>query len=185
MIKNQLRSLVNSKLNVPTVLKRLDIKYRHDGSDEYKIVCPFHPDKNPSCSVNSKRNLFHCFGCNVAGDLIYLISHVRKVSVDSVIEENVNLASFPKTLNDYEQYMKVTEEPIDPDEEYIKDLEFLIDTSYSLLKMYYDKMKKLPVFSDYEVKYHRLSTNIENLEYELSLCRVELFEKRHPPKITS
>jgi hypothetical protein len=184
MANNQLRSLINKKLNAKEVLRKLGIKFK-DSGEECVFNCVFHDDKNPSCSVNTKKNLFQCFGCRKAGDLIYLISHVRKISVDSVIEENVTLASFPKTLNDYEQYMKVTEEPIDPDEEYVEDLEFLIDTSYSLLKMYYDKMKRLPVFSDYEVKYHRLSTNIENLEYELSFCRVELFEKRHPPKVVS
>jgi DNA primase len=34
----------------------------------YKGLCPFHPDKNPSFVVNPDRNTFHCFGCGAGGD---------------------------------------------------------------------------------------------------------------------
>lgn len=37
-------------------------------SSEYKIVCPFHNDLNPSMIVNLDNGTFFCFGCNVSGD---------------------------------------------------------------------------------------------------------------------
>lgn len=36
----------------------------------YKTVCPFHPDRNPSFYVKPSDQYFHCFGCNVGGDVI-------------------------------------------------------------------------------------------------------------------
>lgn len=37
-------------------------------SDEYKIVCPFHNDVNPSMIVDLTHGTFFCFGCNEFGD---------------------------------------------------------------------------------------------------------------------
>jgi len=184
MIKNQLRKFVNSKLSVPTVLKQLGIQYSN-GGDEYKVLCPFHADKNPSCFINSNKKLFHCFACQKSGDLIYFIAHIKKIPVDSVIEEYSALHEFPKTLKEYEEYIKVIEDPIDPDKQYIDDLQFLLEVKYSVLKIYYDKMKVLEIFSEYEIKYHRLETEIFNIESELECCLANYFEKTHPPKIAA
>ena len=35
---------------------------------DYKIVCPFHQDVNPSMIVNLETGTFFCFGCNCTGD---------------------------------------------------------------------------------------------------------------------
>lgn len=36
--------------------------------NEYKIVCPFHNDMNPSMIVNLLEGTFFCFGCGVSGN---------------------------------------------------------------------------------------------------------------------
>lgn len=35
---------------------------------QYKIVCPFHGDVNPSLLINLEEGSWYCFGCNLAGD---------------------------------------------------------------------------------------------------------------------
>ncbi len=41
--------------------------------DQGKLCCPFHDDKNPSCSVNVKDNVFNCFGCSEKGTIWQLL----------------------------------------------------------------------------------------------------------------
>src|SRR5207249_9296415 len=36
---------------------------------EYVVLCPFHPDKSPSFSVNEEKGVFHCFACGESGDV--------------------------------------------------------------------------------------------------------------------
>ncbi|MCZ6783619.1 MAG: DNA primase, partial [Proteobacteria bacterium] len=42
----------------------------------YKGLCPFHNEKTPSFNVSPDRQIYHCFGCDVGGDVIgFLMSH--------------------------------------------------------------------------------------------------------------
>ena len=43
-------------------------EYAIPGSeDEFKFCCPFHSDSTPSCSFNTRKGCFHCFGCSMSG----------------------------------------------------------------------------------------------------------------------
>lgn len=46
-------------------------------SSEYKIVCPFHKDVNPSMVVNLNIGTYFCFGCNSAGDAISFVKQMN------------------------------------------------------------------------------------------------------------
>ncbi|BBO93093.1 CHC2 zinc finger domain-containing protein [Desulfosarcina ovata] len=52
-------------------------------------LCPFHDDTNPSLSINPDENLFQCFGCGAAGDVIRFVELFDKV----VFPEAVNRLS--------------------------------------------------------------------------------------------
>lgn len=43
------------------------------GKSEYKIVCPFHGDVNPSMKVNLVDGSFYCFGCTATGDALKFV----------------------------------------------------------------------------------------------------------------
>jgi DNA primase len=45
----------------------------------YKGLCPFHSEKTPSFTVNPDLGFFHCFGCNVGGDVFKFIELQEKV----------------------------------------------------------------------------------------------------------
>ncbi len=42
----------------------------------FKGVCPFHQEKTPSFMVHPEKQIFHCFGCGVGGDVFsFLMKH--------------------------------------------------------------------------------------------------------------
>ncbi|MCS7192772.1 MAG: DNA primase [Armatimonadetes bacterium] len=43
----------------------------------YKALCPFHQDKNPSFFVSPEKGLWHCFGCGSGGDVIDFIQRIE------------------------------------------------------------------------------------------------------------
>src|SRR5688572_30057568 len=45
----------------------------------YKGLCPFHAEKTPSFVVNPEKGFFHCFGCNVGGDVFKFVELHEKV----------------------------------------------------------------------------------------------------------
>lgn len=47
-------------------------------SDEYKIVCPFHDDINPSMKIDLINGNWFCFGCQRSGDAIKFVSEIEK-----------------------------------------------------------------------------------------------------------
>lgn len=51
------------------------VKLKRAGS-AFKACCPFHKEKTPSFHVNPQRQIFHCFGCGVGGDVFaFLIQY--------------------------------------------------------------------------------------------------------------
>lgn len=45
------------------------------------IVCPFHPDTDPSLSIFGRQRRWHCFGCGRGGSVIDFVMHMEGVSV--------------------------------------------------------------------------------------------------------
>lgn len=48
-------------------------KFRRIGRHKAVALCPFHPDHNPSLSIDLRRGLFYCFGCAAGGDIIRFV----------------------------------------------------------------------------------------------------------------
>ncbi|MCX7823238.1 MAG: DNA primase [Syntrophobacterales bacterium] len=85
----------------------------------YLGLCPFHAERTPSFYVDPQRQLFHCFGCGVGGDVIRFVMQHRGLSFPEAIEflaERYNV-SISKTLSESTsskstllKYMTVAEE---------------------------------------------------------------------------
>lgn len=49
-------------------------------------LCPFHKEKSPSFSVSPDKQIFHCFGCGVGGDVISFICKMENVNYREALE---------------------------------------------------------------------------------------------------
>ena len=48
-------------------------------------LCPFHPEKSPSFSVNQEKQIFHCFGCGAGGNVFTFIQRQQGVSFPEAV----------------------------------------------------------------------------------------------------
>lgn len=64
------------RISVLAELERLGLKYQFSGEDELRVLCPFHEDTSPSCSVNVVNCVFYCNVCKAGGDFIKFLSKV-------------------------------------------------------------------------------------------------------------
>ena len=53
----------------------------------FKGVCPFHADSDPSFNVNPARQFFHCFGCNASGDVFAFVQRVDGLDFMEAVEK--------------------------------------------------------------------------------------------------
>jgi len=49
-------------------------------------LCPFHSEKTPSFTVDEEKQLFHCFGCGVGGDIFSLIMEKEKIGFPEALK---------------------------------------------------------------------------------------------------
>ena len=51
----------------------------------YLALCPFHTEKTPSFTVSSVKQVFHCFGCGIGGDVFGFIMKAEGVSFPQAV----------------------------------------------------------------------------------------------------
>lgn len=76
MIKEQIIDKLNSQSIVSVVDDYVTLK---KSGVNYKGLCPFHDDKNPSFVVSPSKNICHCFVCGKGGNPIHFIMEHEKV----------------------------------------------------------------------------------------------------------
>lgn len=68
---------IRSKANIVEVISEyVDLNKR---GANYLGLCPFHKEKTPSFSVSESKDMFHCFGCGVGGDVITFVMRMENL----------------------------------------------------------------------------------------------------------
>ncbi len=49
-------------------------------------LCPFHKEKTPSFSVSPDKQIFHCFGCGVGGNVVHFVSKIESLNFRESLE---------------------------------------------------------------------------------------------------
>ncbi len=60
------------------------VKLRKSGVN-FTGLCPFHKEKTPSLAVHPGKQIFHCFGCGVGGDVFKFVMLIENVSFSEAL----------------------------------------------------------------------------------------------------
>lgn len=95
------------------------VPLRHNGGN-FLGLCPFHSEKTPSFTVNPAREIFHCFGCGVGGNVFSFIMKIeglnfpeavkllaRKSGIE--IEERQLTPAERKSQDEYAQFLRIND----------------------------------------------------------------------------
>lgn len=77
------------------VLEAYGLEHTKDGTrpGQYKALCPFHEDKNPSLKVNTQRNIFHCFACEAKGNILEFVMEMDDVDIRAAAAKVADICS--------------------------------------------------------------------------------------------
>lgn len=76
---------IRLKLNIVDVIGEY-LPVRQFGAT-YKVVCPFHKDKNPSLVISPEKGFWHCFGCGAGGDVFKFVIDYENISKKEALEK--------------------------------------------------------------------------------------------------
>jgi DNA primase len=68
MKSERLLEEIKSKIDIVEFIS--DYVHLKKSGQNYKGLCPFHSEKTPSFMVSQTKQIFHCFGCGVGGDVV-------------------------------------------------------------------------------------------------------------------
>ncbi|WP_316347521.1 DNA primase [Desulfuromonas acetoxidans] len=83
-IPEDLISQVRERVDIVDVVSGY-VKLKHSG-DNHLGLCPFHSEKTPSFNVNSSRQIFHCFGCGVGGNVFSFLMRMEGLAFPQAVK---------------------------------------------------------------------------------------------------
>ena len=72
----------------------------------FRCVCPFHQEKNPSLIISPAKGIWHCFGCGAGGDIFRFVMDIENITKQETLQKLAKKAGVtleeikPKTLEE-------------------------------------------------------------------------------------
>lgn len=95
---------VRSKSDIVQIIGRY-VNLKRTGSS-YVGLCPFHSEKSPSFNVSPSRQMYKCFGCGVAGNVITFIMEYENYTFPEAMEFLAEQASVTISKSELSPEMK-------------------------------------------------------------------------------
>lgn len=114
------------------------VQLKNAGGGQKKGLCPFHDEKSPSFHVTPSKGYFHCFGCQVGGDVIAFVMKIDHLSFTETVERLAERIGY--TLH-YEESRSGTSAPTGQRSR-------LIAANSAAAKFYQDQLNQSPQASN-------------------------------------
>ena len=94
---------VKAEVNLADLMRRDGVPLT-GGPTEFKALCVFHSEKNPSLTVFFKDGAwgYYCFGCGEKGDIFTLAMKLEGLSFPEAVEKLADLAGVPLPKDEME-----------------------------------------------------------------------------------
>ena len=101
---------LHSTVDIVNVIGRY-VKLKKQGVN-FVGLCPFHHEKTPSFVVSPSKQLFHCFGCGVGGDVIKFLMMIEGVDFKEAVltlakETGLTIPEFGKSVSGKEDKERI------------------------------------------------------------------------------
>ena len=133
---------VRSKSDIVQIIGRC-VNLKRTGSS-YVGLCPFHSEKSPSFNVSPSRQMYKCFGCGVAGNVITFIMEYENYTFPEAMEFLAEQAG-----------VTISKSELSPEMKREKNLRTeLVQINAKAASYYYAKLKSPAGKTGYEYFFH-------------------------------
>lgn len=70
---------IRRRARFESVLDHYGLRLIRTGMQQF-ILCPFHRETTPSCSIHLAKRIFHCFGCGAKGTIIDFVAMMERIN---------------------------------------------------------------------------------------------------------
>lgn len=94
MIREDIIEKIKEENDIVDIISESGVKLKRSGNN-YFGLCPFHNEKSPSFSVSPNKQIFKCFGCGEAGNVVsYVMKNKNFTYVDALkfLAERVHIS---------------------------------------------------------------------------------------------
>ena len=100
-ISEEILEKIKSQNDIVDVISER-VRLRKSGRN-FTGLCPFHNEKTPSFSVSQEKQIYKCFGCGEAGNVISFVMKEKNLPFIEAVKYLANRANIPLEMNDGEK----------------------------------------------------------------------------------